>query len=335
MSSPQTGSNIQNIADGNVETLLQLINGNVTMGPIKDFLRDTPYKISVNKPELIDNLERGLEEGEFTFSELAEFLDQYESYGHQHVFLYELNPHEVQPLEQRANVESIVGGLDTSIGVNEFDAVGLPEEPRIAGIGHTNDHLHVKWVAKRTYMKLVDKDEDDPDYDLVKRYEGLTQRRVNVLYVDFNECVAALRIHQLPDTSDYSNVKDRYIRRSYPFVDLQTSTVTEFQFSDAIITALEEDDARVQNVKIRTPDWASAGYSAPSRDDDVMDTQFLESLPSELRRLCEGERARIYWSNSALDSEVSTKLYEDRIAFTTAATEQEVEHVLQRIRALV
>lgn len=163
-----------------VEGLLELINGNITMEPIENLLRPTRYKISGTKEEHLQNLRLGLDEGIFSFQQLAAFLDRFESFGHQHVFFFDVDPEPIQRLQDFDEVCAIVEELNTDLAVNEFDAVDLPDEPTIAAIFHDEHEFWVKWVEKREYLELVESEEDDPEYDLIRRYQKRIQRRVNV-----------------------------------------------------------------------------------------------------------------------------------------------------------
>lgn len=331
-------SNFNNIEEPNteLEKLLQLIRHGLTQSPVSAFFESLGLPKTGTWEELLERLRAAIKSGATNFNTLAALLDLNESYGHQHVYLFNTNPDAVDRLKSAEAVKAILDTIGCQLGLNCFDALWLPNEPQIGGVRHSANHLSIKWIEQLNYLELVDTEEDNPEYDLVKKYKLKTQRRVNAFKLNYYNYTAELRIHQLPNSSKYETEKSKYIQRIAPFIDL-LQQAQPLDFTKHIVTIPDNPDlARTQRIKLSTPDMATGGYTASTQCGDVTSTAVFSSLDADLRRLSEGKMARFIWAPPLQNTKgISTLMYPDRVAFTTSATKNEVEHVLQGIRNLV
>lgn len=111
------------------------------------------------KHELRERLSEALEDGTVTTDDLVEILDTVESWGRQHIFLYE-TPNAPSHIKQKSGLQSTLSNIGWRINLNEPQNLIMPESKVLRLVSLSDNILRVEWIETRKWTERV----QDQDY---------------------------------------------------------------------------------------------------------------------------------------------------------------------------
>jgi len=307
---------------------------------VQEFLKENGFRFSGTKEDLRERLLTLYKNGEVTYEQIVQRLDQIEGYGNQHVYLFRIPEHHIEKLRDQENVRRIFEENNLGDVYNHYKPLDFPERPEVVSITHNDDWLKIRWVVKREKTQLLEEKREIDEQNreiltkkyVIRKYRGVTMFRVSLISGD-----AELLIHRLPHGSgyaqEYAQERDRYLGYLNEWFNWGLSSSINLH---PVISRIENSgEVRTRNVGLRTARGSHIDISSPSRTTGIQeDPDAINARQSISKGV--GSRGNFYWlpekSNGALSREIHTIIYPDRISFLGECSEEEVNYVLGRIR---
>jgi hypothetical protein len=350
-----------------VASLLRLNNS-----LINEFLNNSNIKKGNNKAELRIRITDALEADVISYADIYTYLNPIESWGRQHVVLYE-GP--AKDLDQWRNPTWVANHIEeqglTGL-LNKDLPLALPKELTLSSIKYSNSTLRITAVERR------EGEVRDPEFDyetesmahalqsdsiaveiagtatsidetiIYRAYRYQVYRGIIAFEWDLMANHATLQISQLPSGEKYEDATARFEVLISNLLNLSDHSAICLR---SVITRLHEmeeakkPEARskgiaYKTVQGRTIEGKSAGGSLGLLGELVVDTTM-----SSVRKVSVGHTGNFYWlppdvnliaSENPLTNEIHVFLNGDarRCNFPVFSPEPQIRYVLQRIRAI-
>lgn len=290
------------------------------------------------KHELREKLAEALDNGIVTTDDLVEILDDVESWGRQHVFLYE-TPNAGSHIKQKSGLQSTLKNIGWNVTLNEPQNLIMPISKSVRLVSLNENVLRVEWIETRKWTERVqDQDyaeEIDGEEVVFQATKKRHQRAISAFEWNLMDQTAALFIHQLPSGTRYKQEEEAFRALLRPLVDLDT--FDEIRMKRAITKIKDQKGIRER----RTNYVAATGSKLSMQSSGRAMTIGAEPELKEVRDLIKQSKLmgaaflNCFWeANSELEQEVHTHMdvFDCRVGFLGQYTEESVRYVLSRIR---
>jgi len=320
---------------------------------IRAFLEAHDLAVSGTKPELRERVGETLEEGDLTHADLIRWVDRYESWAKQHVFLYSgPEGHAIGEWRDIGWVAQHLREHKVHRYLNAVLPLILPPQLRLSSILHTGQILRIVAVERRDYSeRVVELDEgretDSGEEIELRAYVRHVKRGLVTFEWDLTANNAMLQISQLPSGTKYEDVAGGFEKLVGPWLDLRMFILLGIRPSIARLHELEESgqaEARSHAFGYASPGGRRVTGLSPSSVDSMVGEAEFDDAMRRIRQHGVGHLGNFYWLattvdpslNNPLEREVHTYLVasKGRVAFPAQNTEAEVRYVLSRVRTL-
>jgi hypothetical protein len=197
------------ITTKDLDGILRLLRENANMGEIALELRkrNLPFSASGWDELFSKRIVPAVKKGTLARPELIEWLRDAEEYGRQHVFLYECSKVAAAQVVNENVVKRELDRLGRPDLLTNPRIMETPAEPTIVDVrfeqGLYGRALVVKVVETRVHEKLVDEREATEGKRIIREYEIVSTRAVNVARVH-EDGFAELRVYSHRNKTDYT-----------------------------------------------------------------------------------------------------------------------------------
>lgn len=318
---------------------------------ILDFLNTRGLKKAANKSEMKLRVTDALEAGTLRYEDIYGFLDPIESWGRQHVILFDGPRSSIDNWRNPTWVLDQINQLGWSRYYNETLLLALPKELTLSSLVHKESTLRITAVERREGLvrepEFDSESELEDDTILYRAYRYQIYRGLIALEWDLVANEAFLQISQLPSGERYEDATSRFDALITNFLQLADFSPISLRSVITRLHELEEQklpEARSQGIAYktllgRTVEGRGAGGSLGLFGELVVDTTM-----ASVRKVSVGHTGNFYWlppdvnisSDNPLTQELHVILIGDsgRINFPILAPESQIRYVLQRIRAI-
>ena len=236
--------------------------------------------------------------------------------------------------------------------LNEHVPLILPQSLSFSSIVYSNNRVRIASVERREYWER-DQDEDEIRHSdageeiELRAFIHHIKRGLICFEWDLTSNSAMLQINQLPSGTRYDLVKERFTALIQPWLDISRFSIIDLS---RVISRLQEmEQTGHAETRSHSIDYSSLGGRrlsgrSPSSRDSLFGEDVIDNAMSNIRQQGVGHLGNFFWlprnANPAhgnpLESEVHIFLVasKGRVAFTTPNVEEDVRHVLSRVRAL-
>ena len=212
----------------------------------------------------------------------------------------------------------------------------LPDEPTLSSIEWTKKRIRFVWVDKREWQeRREEEDEVSEDGQIIyKAYLQQVTRGITSFDWNLVSGEAALMIQTLPRGENYNEIREFYesaLSALFDFSDFARRRIT------SAIKALEASkEALNRKIELATRTGAIAAYTSTGRKTDAYADEDIKKSRTALGQRTTSRAGNFYFqpSKNGLTRVIHVKLYaaDQRVGIFGECTEQEVGHVLSRIR---
>ncbi len=325
---------LDDLADGELDQLMELVCTH-TKSQLRVFLEAHDLAVSGSKPEIEHRLREALKNEAITPGNLAAFLNEVDGWGNQHLYLYKINPSE---LEKWTTERKFRNRLETAGYLDLADQVlpvYMPDDPVLSSITWDNHRIRFLWVHRRVWEQREAESDQEVNGDLVLRaYRRRDARAVNWFELDAASGRAILSIQTLPSGTQYATAREELldqVRSVFP-----DSALNPVHLGPAA-SAMDGDETIIsRQVRLETPRGGDVNLTSSGRGQDIRRDPDLRSV----RAMIEGHSVPKL-GNFYIDilrqgdtvQRVHTKLYtkDHRVGLFGQMWEAEVRHVLSLI----
>jgi hypothetical protein len=332
MDSHRRGARRNAVAELDPELLIDFVLAH-KLAFTRDFLKNRELPYSGTSSTLRGRLSAYLSQDPARAEDLLRFLDHIEGWGDQHIYLLQAPTALSSQWRDKVWVRGHLRSEGYESLLNRHLPAFLPDAPTLSSIQHSDDHVRLIWVERRTWEERLP-DEDTAEGDIVRRaYKVRRERGIMVFDWDLIAGTAMFMIRRLPTGTNYRENMARYAALMHGLVDLSLFAPADIRRA---IKAIEQ----CTEVRLRQTNWETArGGRASLRSagkalNYSLDPQ-LAAARLALGGQVSGQLGNFYWlAGPALASEVHTHLYGDdnRVGLFGEHAEEAVRHVLARIR---
>ena len=324
---------------------------------IQGFLKGVDVsRYSGTKEELRARIQEAIDEGEITYAQVVEFLDSVAPWGKQHVFLYRGPQSDIQEWKDLHYVEGLLKRHRVGRLLNARLPMILPEKLTLSSVTHADGALRVTAVQKREYRDRAPEHDEEKEVNgetiFLKAYKSHLTRTLAVFEWDLNANVAMLQITQLQEDGDYEKLAEQLCRLVKPWLDIKQFSVVDLRPAIARLHEMEKDghfETRSHVIDYKTLEGRQVSARSSSARSSVSGEAALDNAMDDIRKITVGHLGNFYWlagqkpgsgsnpgpGNSLIDDvHVIIVGAKSRINFPTPNTEENIRHVLQRVRAL-
>jgi len=293
--------------------------------------------------DLLDRLRRAVTKDTVPFDEVVSTLDSAEEHGHHHVFLYDLPATRGLPIRDVATIKRLVGkeGLENVFNTRTR-IIDKPPKPVCTSIRHDGTRIRVKWVERRVWEEFL-KGKDRVEGSV--RWRGFEQhdaRAVNTVRIDLDSGTVEVRISDAgkENRKDYKERLEEYGRTMAWLMKWDVLQKVPIARAIPRIKGVDKQEVQVRANVYQTARGMTASFTSDAADSDVREDPVYRAGDTEANK--EGQDHRLLNVNwlprpgTPLTRKVHTYLYGDgvgnEVRFSADCTEEEVTHVLHRIR---
>lgn len=328
-------SNRVQVADTPESKILELLGAHNNEN-LKGFLRDHSLPTSGTKNDLLGRLEEGLRRGDFQLRELVELLNEIESWGKQHIFLFSAPGTLSKEWRDGKKLESALSKSGRQSLLEKSLPLVLPDAPTLSSVEFKENVLRLLWVEKRVWQeRLPDEDREDDEYEDVfyKAYKACTERGVTVFEWDLVTSEAMLKIRQLSRGANYTEKYEEYKELMSGLIDL--GAFDPLPLSKAIKALEHSDEVRSRQLNWATESGGTASFKSSRADVGYKNDNQLLDARNAMGENIEGVLGNFYWlSERDLTREIHTTLHgdESRVGIGRQDSEMDIRYVLSRVR---
>lgn len=341
----------QSINASDRQLLLDLIFSN-NNPLIVEALRQADFRIrrSVSEPMLRAYIEDLLDNNQLTLADLVNILNTIEGWGRQQVYLYRFEGGET--IRQQWLDISWIRDHFSQLGkenlLNQTRPVVMPDNPTLVSIEHdaSTNRIRFVWLQKRTAYKRSENDDPPPDRFpqirdsaleriVYRAYREIMVRGVMSFDWNIQTNEAMLMIYKLAGTN-YAQVRDERIAELGSFLPMKDFRSLPIS---AIVTKLENSEEVVRReLAFQSVNNEGKLVVSSGNQDDVFADKVLEQARRQIIDDVTGLSGLIRWRKKTSDRKLMTlELYgrnpdDQRIGIGAQELEEDVRHVLQRIR---
>lgn len=300
---------------------------------LQEFLKSKNLAFSGDSSKLKERLVSNYDLGKISDNELTILLDELEEYGNQQIYLYKVPNAVLNQLRDEDFVINVLEKNNLSDLYNSYHPLSLPETPEIIYIVYDEDWLKIRWGVKKEDLGIpLDKKitEDGREY-LLRKYLITKIRDITLFQVSLITGEAELLIHKSAD-ADYDQEQNEYLNQIYNIFGWDPLDPIELNHAIGNIDNSGEVNTRKRGVK--TPKGSDITVGSPSKDVSINEDEDADNatnVPMGMRTL-----GHFYWlpekSDSKLENKLYTRMYSNRFAIYGERSEEEVNHVIKRIR---
>jgi hypothetical protein len=323
------------------ETLKDLIQDICTKDDVKPILKGADLLYSGTWDDYWSQIQKGLNEDDIDISveSLTRLLADKESYGTQHVRLFQLNGDDVQDLKDPGNFWEFIESLGWSRG-KDYLVLEQPDDPTVSGVKYDSDYgFAIKWVERKTWWEREDRETDEESGRRIRTTREVEResRNVNVVWANFDQKAIEVRVNTLETggRSAYKREFQKYENEIRSLVPLHERGLVEIR--PVIEFLFQSDEVRNRQHDFKDASNNTTRVTSAGKDHDLSDGTAHDTISDNLSELS-GDRASVYWKEekaNALNSDVQTSLYApNEISFGRSLNRDEARYVLERIRKI-
>ena len=319
---------------------------------IREFLAEHDEPTSGAKSDLRERIAECLDAETLGFEDLVGLLDSVASWGKQHVYLYAGPAQSVAAWRGRAHVDRLLKKRGVAKLLNARLPLALPKEPTLSSIEYREGRsLRVVAVERREYYERREDMDDKKELDgrVVEMRAFLSEVTRGMAIFEWNlvSNEAEMRITQLPSGSDYESVEQSLAGLVRPWLDLSPFAKLDIRAAIGRLHDLERQghpEARSHEIGYKTLGGRTISAQSPTSNVSVFGETDVDTAMDSVHGHGVGHTGNFYWLGSdasqahgnPLQREVHTMLVgsKSRINFTAPNRQQDVRHVLSRVRAL-
>jgi hypothetical protein len=284
-------------------------------------------------------VERYVEKKVVSAEQLIGLLDHVEGWGNQHIYLYKAPTSLLKAWSTEEQARAILKANGKEVLLNRRRPLLLPSVPQLCSVEWAADRVRFVWVEKRPVRERV-KSEDlrgkDLGLDATLEFDAY-RRRVARGIVTFDWDLlnghAALLIQCLPSGNDYGTAKNRFVAELEPLVEFPR--FDPVRISSSIVPIEQSDEVERRQVEHATARGSGIIYRSPKRGVDAFSDPAVKGARKASGTMLAGRLGNFYWPIAGeKPRRVHVKLYaaDQRVGIFGECSEQEVRHVLSRIR---
>lgn len=300
---------------------------------IKGFMRAEELLISGNKSVLRDRIDEALANETIDASGLIGLLDTIEGWGNQHIYMYKAPSGERQTWQSEDEARNRLAKIEAEELLNRRRPLLLPDQPTLSSVEWSSDRVRFIWVEKREWDLRRDDLDCEEDGVFYKAFEEKVARGITSFDWNLNTGNAALMIQRLPSGERYDQIRQWYEEAIEDAV--QISNFTRVKINKAIKKLEQSNEVNNRQVAHETGQGGRAQFTSKNRKADAFADPKLKKARDALGRTS-SVLGNFYWQekDGKLDRQIHTKLYasDQRVGIFGECTEEEVQHVLSRIR---
>lgn len=322
---------------------------------IKSFLRENEQKVSGTKSALLARVGSAVENGDVTYTQLVQFLDEVEPWRAQQVFLFGGSTLDLGPYQTAEALGEHLRAHHASKPFRKPIPLVLPTELTVASIQHSGRLLRITAVERRdgwirdesldpTEIERTDENEEVQLRAYVKR----VTRGLIIFEWDMVENLAMMQVSRLPSGEDYDDARERFTSLVSRWIDIGTFPLLNLPKAIKTLHIAEETRKNASQppaLKSYGVEYARQGGArlaglGASSEDSVTDDPVLSAALQQFRNVSQGRRGNFYWALDPLGKEYAGSTAHvivfaatRRITFPTDnLDEATIRHVLADIR---
>jgi hypothetical protein len=332
-------------------TLLLRHYEDLRVDQIRDFMRaESIAGLANNKPELIEAVKSALRDGDASWQDFVNYLDQVEPYRKQRVYLLQA----LEGTDGTWSPDQLRNGLATAGQQDLLDAkvpIAVPATLQLSSVTINDSHVEVLAIGRRTYRHRVKELEGQvqvPRAGLeVQLYEYVHVRAWVRLELDLSTGSLAIRASRLPQERLQDELYEDFLQLAswFPlssFNPLNLRKAIETLHADEVNTPHE---ARVQAVGYDSATGLRSSMRGATGQQSVTGhgTQ-VDGAIATIRNSSQGEDGNFFFlppnnggpPGTPLKREVRTVVQanDGRVDFPRPLERDELQHVLRRVRVL-
>ncbi|MBN2798732.1 MAG: hypothetical protein JXX28_06240 [Deltaproteobacteria bacterium] len=303
--------------------------------------------IGSTKADFRTNLDRVLASGELSYDSLIDWLDTYDPWRKQHVFVLDGPPSGVGQWTDRQHLDSRLAGNEDADCATRGRPLVLPEELTISRIKHSALGMSITAFVKREHrerepsLDYVTTTNDGYRVRFVAHREYLVRTAV-IFEWDFATNTGVLRVTQLPSRESYDDMQDAFRTKvqpwfpeinQFPGIDL-ANVISSLHAAETTLTA--QPETRSFGMAYDTPGGRTIDARAGSLQQGVLGETVSDNALASIRNAGFGRNGNFHWlsSVSGLPTDVRTIINAatGRVQFTANLDQASITHVVSRIR---
>jgi hypothetical protein len=317
----------------------------LTNEQIRMLLRDADVRpIGDSKADFDRNLRAAITNGRVTYSNIVEWLDRFDPWRRQQVFLFGGREQGVGPWADQRFVRNCLVGHEQEACFNTRVPVVLPNDLKVSSIRHRNDGLQIiAYIRREHRIRTQERDKfevlENGDRIVYHAFHEFVVRTAVIFEWDFVANTAVIRITQLPSRENYEDVRDIFISALRGWFQV----VDEFPLLDLrrAIGALHRHEAGGgREVQAYQMAYSTAGGRQVQGRGGSGHQPFLGEHSSDIalqavRDAGVGRNGNFHWlPTGVLESRVHVFInaYANRVRFYVDLDEEKIRYVLGRIR---
>lgn len=290
------------------------------------------------KHDLRERLAEALQEGTVTTDDLVEILDTVESWGRQHIFLYN-TPSAPSHIKQKSGLQSTLNNINWNVNLNEPQNLIMPASKAVRLVSLSDNVLRVEWIETRKWTERVqDQDyseEIDGEEVVFQATKKRHQRAISSFEWNLLDQTASLYVHQLPSGTRYKPEEDAFKILLRPLVDLDT--FEKIKMKRAITRIKDQKGVRERRTNYVAATGSKLSMQSSGRGITIGSEPELKEVKDLIKqsKLMGAAFLNCFWeTDTHLEQEVHTHMdvFDCRVGFLGQYTEESVRHVLSRIR---
>lgn len=318
---------------------------------IGEFLSLSKLPKSGTKELIRDRIEKALNDGILSLSQIVRFLDEVIPWGKQHVYLYQGPLSSIANWRKTAWVSTLLKKHRLGKYLNATLPLVLPDKMKVSSILHNGKRLRVTAIKKREWWerdseydsKTVTNEGDDVE---LRAFVHRVTRNLVAFEWDLVANTAFVQISQLPTKFRYEDVAQEFFDLIGAWLDIEQFSIIDLRPAIKRLHELEEagsGETRSHGINYRTLHGRRFEGRSASPADPLLGEPVIDAALGAIRNTGVGHLGNFYWlpGNDAapvhnpLDSEVHVILVgaHNRVNYTTPNVELAVRHVLSRIRS--
>ncbi|MBY0458031.1 MAG: hypothetical protein K2V38_11880, partial [Gemmataceae bacterium] len=300
---------------------------------IRGFLKDKGLPASGNRKKVRKRLEDGLDAETISGDDIIDLIDRVEGWGNQHIYLYRSPDELIDRWDTEAKARVRLRAVGQEELLNARRPLLLPPNPQLCSVEWSPRRVCFVWVQRRIwYEHLPDEDyqEDDIEYTARRRHQA---RGLITFHWDLASGHAALLIQRLPKGNNYKDIRGTFAAVLEPLVRL--SKFEPVAISGSIMRLERSGEVRRRSMEMVTARGSRAKFTSGGRRVDAFDDPDLKNARTGLGTKLIGRHGNFSWTMpDDSDRELHVKIYapDQRLAIFGQCTEDEVRHVLSRVR---
>lgn len=301
---------------------------------IRGFLKEKGLPASGNRKKIRKRLEDGLDAESISCDEIVHLIDRVEGWGNQHIYLFRAGDELIERWGTEAKARARLRTVGHEDLFNARRPLRLPANPELCSVEWSSNRVCFVWVQRRTwYEHLPEEDyqEDDIEYTARRRHIA---RGLITFHWDLTSGHAALLIQRLPKGNNYKEIKGAYSFVLEPLVKL--SKFQPVHISGSILKLERSGEVRRRSMEVVTGRGGRAKFTSGVRKVDAFEGDpDLKNARTALGTKLIGRHANFSWPMpDDEERELHVKIYapDQRLAIFGGCTEEEVRHVLCRVR---